>query len=108
MLAEGSDIYTLALGWETSVDPISTWDTGFTHGGATGVAAMKAGLADHYFQYLIIDGYYTKALSRELQQVAQAAGYRQVFAHGDTISSGATILTQVYAPDSGSATGSRP
>jgi 4-amino-4-deoxy-L-arabinose transferase-like glycosyltransferase len=50
VLAEGSDIYTLALGWETSVDPISTWDTGFTHGGATGVAAMKAGLADHHFQ----------------------------------------------------------
>jgi hypothetical protein len=107
-LAEGSDIYTLALGWETSVDPVSTWDPGFTHGGAIGAAAMKAGLADHYFQYLIIDGFYTPALSNELQQVAQTAGYRQVFAHGDALSSGATVLTQVSPLNTGSAAGRRP
>ena len=100
-LAEGSDIYTLALGWETSVDPVSTWDPGFPYGSTRGVAAMKAGLADHYFQYLIIDGYYTKALRSELQQVAQAASYRQVCAHGDALSGGATVLTQVYALNTG-------
>jgi hypothetical protein len=108
VLAEGSDIYTLALGWETSVNPISTWDIGFTHAGATGTAAMKAGLADHYFQYLIIDGYYTPELSRELQQIAQTAGYRQVFAHGDALSSAATVRTEVYALNTGSAPGRRP
>ena len=81
----------------------STWNTGFPYLGKMGEEAMKAGITDHYFHYLIVDHYFTPTLSEELAHLAQAAGYQQVFNHADQLSSGAPVWTEIYALPAGAA-----
>ena len=101
ILAEGSDLYILHLGWENDPAIISTWNTGFPYLGKMGEEAMKAGITDRYFQYLIVDHYFTPTLSGELAHLARAAGYLQVFNHADLLSSGDPVWTEIYALPAG-------
>ncbi len=98
VLAEGRDSYAFYFDWDTA-NLVGTWATDYQHGGQVGAAAMKAGLTDHYFKYLIVDGYYTPDLSNELKQVAQAAGYQRTFLHTDLLGDKSTVDTEVYSID---------
>jgi hypothetical protein len=97
ILAEGSDVYTLHFNWDTRVPIVGTFSSGFQYDQQYGDAAMKAAVTNHYFQYLILDDYYTPVLSNALKQAAQAAGYQRVFYHSDPLSSGQSVLTEIYA-----------
>ncbi len=75
LLAEGAQIYDYYLPLESRPDAINdTWY--FSYGGLEGIDAMRAALNDHWFDYVVFDGYYTPAVGDQLAPTPQAGGYR--------------------------------
>lgn len=85
ILAEGGNLYDFYLGWGERAQVTTTWAQYFAYGGVTGEAAMQAALADGYFDYLILDRYYTPELSASLAQAAEANGYTLVFSDQERV-----------------------
>ena len=96
MLVEGSTIYSYYLtGTATERQQwFSTWE--FAYDGKVGVDAMEAAIRDQYFATVLLDDYYTPSVRARLSPALNEAGYREVFAYAQQLSSGDTILTTIY------------
>lgn len=79
VLAENASIYDYYLGWNSTQELTSVTEPGFSYRGQQGSAALAAALDDHYFDYVILDGYAAPELSAQVSITAQRAGYQAVF-----------------------------
>jgi hypothetical protein len=94
VLAEGGPIYQFYL---RDQEQQPTWDStwAFDYQGQQGLSALQLAIRDRYFDRVILDRYYTPALSAQLIPALHNAGYRISFSDTQTISTG-QITIQVY------------
>lgn len=99
VLAEGGNLYDYYLGWGERARITTTWAQYFTYGGVSGDAAMQAAIRDGYFDYVILDRYYTPELSETLAATAEASGYELIFSDQELVlgEEERTFTLQVFA-----------
>lgn len=96
VLAEGAPIYTYYLFPQPEYRAMwtSTWYA--VYGEQSGVAAMEAAIADHYYQAVILDGYHTPELRDRLATALHSAGYRLGYEETQQLSLGFPVTLAVY------------
>ncbi|NTU82870.1 MAG: phospholipid carrier-dependent glycosyltransferase [Chloroflexales bacterium] len=96
VLAEGAPIYEYYLdpGPQYRAMWTSTWYASYAN--QTGIAAMEAAIADHYYQAVILDGYHTPALRERLEAALQGAGYTLGYTETQPLSLGFSAHLAVY------------
>lgn len=96
ILAEGAQIYQYYLGRpETPRNTFqNTWYV--EYGDLTGLAAMRAAIADHYYAAVVLDDYYTPGLREQLEPALRASGYTLSYEEQQTLSLPRSISIRVY------------
>ncbi len=85
ILAEGGQVYDYYLARGEAEPLLNTWGLHFEYGGERGEPAMLRAVEEGYFQYLILDYYFTPPLSEALATAAQASGYALVHSERTTV-----------------------
>lgn len=95
IFAEGSAVYKYHL-FDGFVDPLSWTSTWYIeYQGRTGVEAMKKAIEDRAFDYIVLNGYYTREVSDELSRLADNY-YMRVHTDSYKVSGEYDTLTVVW------------
>jgi hypothetical protein len=96
VLAAGSQVYEYYLDLGTAHREMwsNTWYLRYNQ--REGIAAMRAAVADHHFQWVILDDYYTPEIDRALEPDLIRAGYRLAYSDPQRLSTGVDANLRVY------------
>lgn len=98
ILAEQSSIYEYYF--DLGAGDRDVWSSTFymAYGGYLGLDAMTRAVTDQYFDWVILDDYYTAETNRVLEPVLKTAGYSLSYQDPEpqVLSTGQTITTRIY------------
>lgn len=96
VLAEGAQIYEYYFNFD--VPSRTTWqDTWYMeYGDLQGIPAMTAAIRDRWFNYVVLDDYYTPGVRQQLEPLLLSNGYTIGFEESEPLGSGGSILSRVY------------
>jgi hypothetical protein len=96
VLAEGAHIYEYYFDFGPAYH--SVWqDTWFmAYDGLDGTSAMAAAIQDRWFDYVVLDDYYTPGMRQMLAPALSEAGYVIGYEETQKLGTGQNILIQVY------------
>jgi hypothetical protein len=97
ILAEQSAVYEYYLDFGAHDNEVWSTTFDFTYGSLEGVDAMSRALYHQYFDYVILDDYYTAATNRLLERLLLAYGYELVYADvSQHLSTGQVVTVRAY------------
>jgi 4-amino-4-deoxy-L-arabinose transferase-like glycosyltransferase len=96
LLVEGGQIYEYYFDFGAANH--SMWqDTWFMqYGNLQGTAAMEAAIRDRWFDFVVLDDYYTPGIRQQLEPVLLSNGYSIGFEESEPLGSGDRILSRIY------------
>jgi hypothetical protein len=97
VLAEGSQIYEYYFDFGSKNRAVwyNTW--GLRYGGQENVTAMVSAIQDHYFDFVILDDYFTPDKTPFLENALTNAGYQLTYLRApQVLSTGRNISIRVY------------
>lgn len=99
VLAEAGAVYEYYFYTDFGTDGRQIWtDTWFMeYKELQGVPAMTAAIADHFFDFVVLDDNYTADVNRQIDAAAQQAGYRMDYRDVQPITTGYDSVVRVYA-----------
>jgi 4-amino-4-deoxy-L-arabinose transferase-like glycosyltransferase len=98
VLAEGGAIYEYYFYSDFGLDGRHIWtDTWFMdYKGLQGTQAMTAAIADHYFNFVVLDDNYTPDVNPHIDEALSQAGYVTDYRNVQLITTGHTSVVRVY------------
>ncbi len=106
VLAEAGAVYEYYFYADFGLDGRRIWtDTWFMdYKGLQGTSAMTAAIADHYFDFVVLDDNYTPDVNQQVETALQQAGYRIDYRNVQPITTGHDSVVRVYVrPQDGEA-----
>ena len=98
VLAEAGAVYEYYFYSDFGLDGRRIWaDTWFLdYKGQQGISAMTAAIADHYFDFVVLDDNYTPDVNPQVEAALQQAGYRVDYRDVQPITTGHVSVVRVY------------
>jgi hypothetical protein len=96
VLAEGAHIYDYYFDFGPANRTVwqDTWY--IEYGSDVGTAAMAAAIRDHWFDFVVLDDYYTPGIRQALEPTLKQAGYVLGYQATQKLGSGQDVMIQVY------------
>lgn len=96
VLASGSAVYEYYFGFGPASHHVWTSTWYMEYEGLKGTEAMAAATRDHYFQFVVLDNYYTPEVSEKLEKDLISAGYIKEYEQRQKLSFERPITIRIY------------